>query len=143
MTNRKDDPFSIHALELGPMENFVYLIHDRVSGRAAVVDPAWDVPRLLRFAAGQGVAITDILLTHSHHDHVNGVAQVLEASDAQIHLLKDEARFWGHYADLPTLHHGGDTIVGAGSTIGANVWLTKSVPPGSKITGGPRPVADS
>ena len=32
-------PFAIHALELGPMENFVYLVEDRASGRAAVVDP--------------------------------------------------------------------------------------------------------
>jgi len=31
--------------------------------------------------------------------------------------------------------HGGDTIIGKGSVIGGNVWLTKSVPPGSKIFG--------
>jgi len=31
--------------------------------------------------------------------------------------------------------HGGDTIIGRGSVIGGNVWLTKSVPPGSKIFG--------
>ena len=28
---------------------------------------------------------------------------------------------------------GGDTVIGEGSIIGGNVWLTKSVPPGSKI----------
>jgi len=28
---------------------------------------------------------------------------------------------------------GGDTVIGQGSIIGGNVWLTKSVPPGSKI----------
>ncbi len=102
--------FSIQALELGPMENFVYLIHDRASHRAAVVDPAWDVSAVLRLAEGQGVTITDILLTHSHHDHINGVEELLEATDAQMHLLKAEARFWGRYLDLPTLHHGGDEI---------------------------------
>jgi len=31
--------------------------------------------------------------------------------------------------------HGGDTTIGKGSVIGGNVWLTKSVPPGSKIFG--------
>ncbi len=30
---------------------------------------------------------------------------------------------------------GGDTVIGAGSVIGGNVWLTKSVPPGSRIFG--------
>ncbi|HXS17377.1 MAG TPA: serine O-acetyltransferase EpsC [Polyangiaceae bacterium] len=33
---------------------------------------------------------------------------------------------------------GGDTVVGEGSVIGGNVWLVKSVPPGSKIFGRPR-----
>lgn len=30
---------------------------------------------------------------------------------------------------------GGDTVIGQGSVIGGNVWITKSVPPGSKIFG--------
>src|SRR5210317_172474 len=102
--------FSIHALELGPMENFIYLIHDHATNRAAVVDPAWDVPQVLRLAGKQGVRITDILLTHSHHDHINGIEEVLQHSDAQLHLLKAEAKFWGSYTGLPTLHHGGDVI---------------------------------
>lgn len=103
-------PYSIHALELGPMENFIYLIHDHATDRAAVVDPAWDVPEVLALADKLGVRITDILLTHSHHDHINGIEQVLERYDAQLHLAKAEARFWGQYLDLPTLHHGGDVI---------------------------------
>ncbi len=103
-------PFSIHALELGPMENFIYLVHDHASGRAAVVDPAWDVPKVLALAARHGMRITDILLTHSHHDHINGISQVLEHRDAQLHLMKAEAQFWGEGLELPTLHHGGDVI---------------------------------
>lgn len=92
------------------MENFVYLIHDHASGRAAVVDPAWDVPEVLALAEREGVTITDILLTHSHHDHINGIEDVLARYDAQLHLMKAEAQFWGHCLDLPTLHHGGDRI---------------------------------
>lgn len=103
-------PFRIHSLELGPMENFVYIIEDIASRRAAVVDPAWDVPQVLELVAERGLRITDILLTHSHHDHVNGIEDVLQASDAQLHLLKAEAQFWDSYLDLPTLHHGGDRI---------------------------------
>ena len=104
------EPCTIHALELGPMENFVYLIHDHATHRAAVVDPAWDVPAVLALAEQQGVRITDILLTHSHHDHINGIGAVLERYDARLHLLKAEAQFWGDTLDMPTLHHGGDVI---------------------------------
>jgi glyoxylase-like metal-dependent hydrolase (beta-lactamase superfamily II) len=109
------EPFSIHTLELGPMENFVYLIHDHATDRAAVVDPAWEVPRVLALVQQLGVRITDILLTHSHHDHINGIEAVLRVYDAQPHLLRDEARFWGRYLDLPTLHRGGD-VIGLGET---------------------------
>ena len=122
-------PHAIHALELGPMENFVYLIEDRASGRAAVVDPAWDVPAVLELAAARGLRITDILLTHSHHDHINGIEAVLQEFDAQLHLLKDEARFWGSYTDLPTLHHGGDRITVGETSI--DVLHTPGHTPGS------------
>ncbi|OZC04503.1 serine O-acetyltransferase EpsC [Rubricoccus marinus] len=36
------------------------------------------------------------------------------------------------YANATVL--GGETVVGAGSTVGGNVWLTRSVPPGSVVT---------
>ncbi len=103
-------PYRIEVLELGPMENFIYLIHDLKSNRAAVVDPAWDVARIMELAAAKGVDITDILLTHSHFDHINGVDEMRQRYDAQLHLLKEEACFWGQHQDLPTTHHGGDII---------------------------------
>ena len=105
-----NEQYSIDALELGPMENFIYVITDYASGRAAVVDPAWEVPEILTLAEQRGISISDILLTHSHHDHINGIEQVLQKYDAQLHLLKPEAEFWGKHLELPTLHHGGDRI---------------------------------
>jgi glyoxylase-like metal-dependent hydrolase (beta-lactamase superfamily II) len=102
--------YSIHSMELGPMENFIYLIHDHASNTAAIVDPAWEVSEMLDFADSKGIRITDILLTHSHHDHINGLQQTLEHSDAKIHLLKPEAKFWGAELDQPVLHHGGEQI---------------------------------
>ena len=90
------------------MGNFIYVIHDHASDRAAVVDPAWDVPAILGLVARRELRITDILLTHSHFDHINGVEALLNASDAQLHLLRTEAAFWDRYLDLPTLHEGGD-----------------------------------
>ncbi len=92
------------------MENFIYLLVDRSTGTAAVVDPAWDVPAIVAKAGQLGVSITDILLTHSHHDHINGIDELLNHHDAQIHLLKTEAAFWGNELVKPSLHHGGDRI---------------------------------
>ena len=109
ITNTKND-YSIHALELGPMENFIYLLVDESSRSASVVDPAWDVNVIVTYAKQLGVDITDILLTHSHHDHINGVDELLNRFDAKVHLLKSEANFWGEDLVKPNLHHGGDQI---------------------------------
>lgn len=92
------------------MENFIYLLVDRATDTAAVVDPAWDVPAIVAKAKQLDTPITDILLTHSHNDHINGIDELLNHHDAQIHLLKPEATFWGNELVKPALHHGGDRI---------------------------------
>jgi glyoxylase-like metal-dependent hydrolase (beta-lactamase superfamily II) len=104
------DSYSIATLELGPMQNFIYLLHDHASDRLAVVDPAWEPEIILAWAEQRALPITDILLTHSHNDHINAVEAVLMRHDAQLHLLKPEAQFWGNHLDLPALHHGGDVL---------------------------------
>ncbi len=105
----------IHALKLGPMDNFVYVIEDVASQRAAVVDPAWAVDRIAALVKTRQLNLTDILLTHSHHDHINGVNEVLSRYDARLHLLKQEYRFWGQSLQSPALHHSNDSIA-LGST---------------------------
>ena len=127
--NDRSAPFSIHATELGRMENFIYLIHDHATDRAAVVDPAWDVPAILALAERHGVEISDILLTHSHPDHVNGVNAMLEATDARLHLLKSEAEFWSGCPQKPVLHHGGDSVSVGRTDI--ELWHTPGHTPGS------------
>ena len=102
--------YSIEAMQLGPMENFIYLFIDHATRTAAVVDPAWDVPTIINRAKQLDITITDIFLTHSHHDHINGIDQLLSQCDAEVHLLKSEAAFWGADLIQPSLHHGGDYI---------------------------------
>ncbi len=109
-SNGTPKPYSIEVLELGPMENFIYLIKDLASSRTAVVDPAWDTQAIMQAADKNGMTITDILLTHSHHDHINGINDILKQCDAQLHLTHAEAKFWDSSLQMPSLHHGGDMI---------------------------------
>jgi len=102
--------YSIDAMQLGPMENLIYLLIDHSTQTAAVVDPAWDVPAIINRAKSLDITITNILLTHSHHDHINGIDQLLGKYDAEVHLLNSEASFWGGDLIQPSLHHGGDSI---------------------------------
>jgi len=68
----------LRQLELGPMANFVYLLGAEGAREAAVVDPAWDVEAILEAAAADGKEIVAALITHGHHDHVNGLEPLLE-----------------------------------------------------------------
>ena len=55
-----DSAFKVHAMELGPMENFVYLVEDLGSRRCAVVDPAWEVGRIV--ARAEQIYTEDIVV---------------------------------------------------------------------------------
>jgi hydroxyacylglutathione hydrolase len=79
--------------EIGPMMNFIYLIGCSETREAAVVDPAWDVPEILRIAEASNLRIKRILLTHGHPDHMNGLEALLEVTDAIVYLHRDEREY--------------------------------------------------
>ena len=54
------------------MVNFVYLIGDRETGEAVVVDPAYAVQDLLDILEADGMRLTGVLGTHFHPDHLGG-----------------------------------------------------------------------
>ena len=67
-------------VELVPVfnDNYSYLIVDENQKRAAVVDPGEAAPVMER-ASQLGVEIEQILITHHHGDHVDGVAEMAKA----------------------------------------------------------------
>jgi hydroxyacylglutathione hydrolase len=87
----------VRQLKLGPMDNFVYLLGAEDSPETAIVDPAWDVPAALRAAEEDGRRVTQALLSHHHHDHVNGLEDVLAHGGIRVHA---------HRADVPRLPPG-------------------------------------
>lgn len=81
----------IKRLQLGPMQNFVYLLAPPDPRRLAVVDPAWEPDVLLREADALGRPLTDIVLTHHHADHRNAIEALLERGvQARIHVQQAE-----------------------------------------------------
>lgn len=79
-------------------DNYTYLIRDTATARTAVVDVP-DAAPILRELQFREWALTDILLTHHHDDHIQGVAALRAATGAQV---------WGAEADrhrLPRLDH--------------------------------------
>ena len=62
----------LKQVEVGPMQNFVYLIGDRSARECVVVDPAWEIDGIADLAAADDMELTGVLVTHTHQDHVGG-----------------------------------------------------------------------
>jgi glyoxylase-like metal-dependent hydrolase (beta-lactamase superfamily II) len=58
-----------------------------------MVDPAWEVDRVLKAAEADGMKVTGGLVTHTHFDHVNGVEELLKKTEGKIYVHKNEAEF--------------------------------------------------
>jgi hydroxyacylglutathione hydrolase len=97
-----NDRLYFKQIEMGPMQNFVYLIGSTETRKVAVVDGAWGIDEILRIAAKDEVEITHALVTHTHPDHVGGrfggmeiegVTELLGKCKAKIVVHKAEAEF--------------------------------------------------
>ncbi|MFC1771510.1 MBL fold metallo-hydrolase, partial [Candidatus Margulisiibacteriota bacterium] len=84
----------IKQLELGSMQNYIYLIGDKVTRKAAVVDPAWDIPEIIKTAKELELDIEAILVTHDHPDHTNGIEELLTTYNVPIYLSKTAMLFF-------------------------------------------------
>jgi hydroxyacylglutathione hydrolase len=64
-------------------DNYAYLIHDAASGQTAVIDVPEVAPILASLAAHHW-RLTDILITHHHDDHIQGVDALRAATKAMV-----------------------------------------------------------
>lgn len=64
-------------------DNYTYLVHNSETGETAVVDVPEAAP-VLAVLDARGWRLTDILLTHHHWDHIDGVADLLAATGAKV-----------------------------------------------------------
>ena len=69
---------------VGTFQNFAYIIGDEKTKTAAIVDPAWEVDKLLEMCADLGLKVSFVINTHSHHDHVQGNDLVARGTGAKV-----------------------------------------------------------
>jgi len=89
-------------------DNYAYLLHDAASGRTAVVDVPEAGPILAALDAQQW-RLTDILITHHHDDHIQGVDTLRD---------RTRARVWGATADAHRLPRLDEALID-----GSRFWL--------------------
>ena len=89
----------VEQIEIGPMQNFTYVIGCRRTHEVVIVDPAWDVTNLVEHINNKGYNLTAALATHYHPDHVGGsfgnnevegVAKLMEINPVKVHAHKLE-----------------------------------------------------
>ena len=102
--------FDLKQLELGPMQNFIYLLGDPATREAAVIDPGWEVPAILAAAAQADYRLTKVFVTHHHFDHVMGLEELLRTVDLPVYVHREDAPYLKiPRSSLKTLS-GGETV---------------------------------
>jgi glyoxylase-like metal-dependent hydrolase (beta-lactamase superfamily II) len=90
----------IEQIEIGPMQNFTYLVGSRSTREVVVVDPAWDVDSLVKHVEEKDYTLAGALITHYHPDHcggsfgghnVEGVAELLAKTPLRVYAHREEA----------------------------------------------------
>jgi hydroxyacylglutathione hydrolase len=100
-------------------DNYGYLVHDADSGRTAAID-APDAEAVSAALRQRGWTLNDILITHHHADHTDGIAALVEAFGATVTGPKAEA---GKIKGLDVLVEPGDTV-----ELGATKFAVLEVP---------------
>jgi glyoxylase-like metal-dependent hydrolase (beta-lactamase superfamily II) len=72
-----DADLEIHRVVVGPYENNVFVLRDKPTGEAVLIDAANEHERLLELC--QRLGVTRVLETHGHWDHIQAVPAMREA----------------------------------------------------------------
>jgi glyoxylase-like metal-dependent hydrolase (beta-lactamase superfamily II) len=108
------------------MRNFAYLIGDRRTGDAVIVDPAYAANDLVDTLEADGMHLSGVLVTHHHPDHVGGtmmgftlagLAELMDRQSVPVHVNSNEAQWVSRItgiqlSDLTSHEHGDKVAVG-------------------------------
>lgn len=74
----------IAQIPVGSMLNFSYIVYDEKNSIGAIIDPSWDLEKLLVFLEKNNITAKYIINTHTHFDHILGNDQISEITRAEI-----------------------------------------------------------
>ncbi len=96
----------IKSLVVGPLQVNCFVVADEKTGESMVIDPGDEPDRIIDVIKGNGLKVKYIICTHAHFDHVGGITEIKDETDAKIVIHQaerelynsamDQAAFWGY-----------------------------------------------
>ena len=62
----------VYQISVGPMQNFSYIVEDESTHEAIIIDPSWDLDKIIQIVEEQNLNPKYIVNTHWHDDHTRG-----------------------------------------------------------------------
>ena len=85
-------PPVVDSFELGPIGTNCYVVRtERGASEAVVVDPSGDAATIRLELAGMSATCAGILVTHSHWDHILGLADLAEGTGVKVYGPEGES----------------------------------------------------
>ena len=88
----EDSRIVVHKLKCGPYDNNAYLVVCPETGESIVIDAPADPGSLIE--AARNTTVKAVVITHSHSDHILGLAEVRSALGAPVGIGEPDAGAW-------------------------------------------------
>jgi hydroxyacylglutathione hydrolase len=90
----------IKSLVVGPLESNCFIIADKHTKEALLIDPGDEPERILELITENNFKIKFIVCTHAHFDHVGALPEIKKETNALIVIHKDEVGIYKHTREL-------------------------------------------
>ena len=79
----------VHQIPVGQMQNFTYVVYDESTRECIIIDPSWDLEKVMDVIKNKSLKPVYIVNTHHHFDHTTGNEQL--SKDAGVQIIQHEA----------------------------------------------------